>query len=95
MDDQSTTPAGETSAPTNKPSYKLNLGNVSVAVFEEQKQSKEGDSFTSHSIALRKSWKNQDGEFDDRTIYLDRRDVMKVVTALQQAYLATYSEADK
>ena len=87
----------ETNAPTeaksgNKPTFKLKLGNISVAVFADEKSTREGEIFTSHNIALQKSWKKPDGSFGENTMYLDPKDVMKVIAGLQQAFLATHAE---
>jgi len=76
----------------NKPTFKLNLGNISVAVFADDKSTRDGEIFTAHNIALQKSWKKSDGTFGENTMYLDPKDVMKVIAGLQQAYLASHAE---
>lgn len=93
------TAVAEAPAKTTKsgaqPIFKRRLGNISIAVFADEVSSEKGDVFTAHNIVLQKSWKNKQGDFEDRSIYLDRNDVMKVLAGLREAYLATYDHEDK
>lgn len=85
-------PSESTVKSGNKPTFKRKMGNISIAVFEDEVSSKTGDIFTAHKIAIQKSWKKNDGGFDERTVYLDRNDIMKVVAGLNEAFLATYDQ---
>ncbi len=78
----------------NQPIFKRKLGPISVAVFADEVSTSDGKVFTAHNIALQKSWQTKSGSFEDRTIYLDRNDVMKVIAGLHEAFLATYDKEE-
>lgn len=67
----------------NTPIIKKRSGSFSVAVFEETKQSKTGDSYISHSVVLQKSYKDQNGEWQRQTINLFENNVAEVALLLQ------------
>lgn len=67
----------------NTPVIKKRSGSFSVAVFEETKQSKSGDSYISHSVVLQKSYKDQNGEWQRQTINLFENNVAEVALLLQ------------
>lgn len=67
----------------NTPIIKKRSGSFSVAVFEETKQSKNGDSYISHSVVLQKSYKAQNGEWQRQTINLFENNVAEVALLLQ------------
>lgn len=82
-------------APTSKanaPAFKMNLGNISIALFSSDKSTDEGKLFRAQDIVIEKSWKKSDGNYDSRKLTIDPQDVMKIVTGLQQAYLAANNE---
>lgn len=67
----------------NTPVIKKRSGSFSVAVFEETKQNKSGDSYISHSVVLQKSYKDQNGEWQRQTINLFENNVAEVALLLQ------------
>ena len=64
------------------PVLKKRNGAFSVAVFEEKKQGKSGE-YTSRSVVLQKSYKNQNGEWQRQTINLFDNNVADVALLLQ------------
>ena len=68
---------------SNTPIIKKRSGSFSVAVFEETKQSKSGDSYISHNVVLQKSYKDQNGEWQRQTINLFENNVAEVALLLQ------------
>lgn len=87
-------PAETKTTSGNQPVYKIRFGNISAALFADEVSNKDGEIYTRNQIALQKSWKTKTGDYDDRTMYLNRDDVMKVISALQQTYLAMHDEAN-
>lgn len=81
-----------TTKTTNPPTFKLKLGNISIALFTNEKSTREGEPFTAKDIVVEKSWQKADGSYDSRKLRLDPKDAMKVITGLQQAYLAAYAD---
>lgn len=67
----------------NTPIIKKRSGSFSVAVFEETKQSKTGDSYISHSVVLQKSYKDQNGGWNRQTINMFENNVAEVALLLQ------------
>ena len=67
----------------NTPIIKNRSGSFSVAVFEETKQSKTGDSYISHNVVLQKSYKDQNGELQRQTINMFENNVAEVALLLQ------------
>lgn len=67
----------------NTPIIKKRSGSFSVAVFEETKQSKTGDSYISHNVVLQKSYKDQNGEWQRQTINMFENNVAEVALLLQ------------
>lgn len=70
----------------NTPIIKKRSGAFSVAVFEETKQSKSGDSYISHSIVLQKSYKDQNGAWQRQTINMFDNNAPEVALLLQTAW---------
>ena len=67
----------------NTPVIKKRSGAFSVAVFEETKQGKSGESFTSHSVVLQKSYRDQNNEWQRQTINMFDNNVADVALLLQ------------
>ena len=67
----------------NTPIIKKRSGAFSVAVFEETKQGKSGESFTSHSVVLQKSYRDQNNEWQRQTINMFDNNVADVALLLQ------------
>lgn len=67
----------------NTPVIKKRSGAFSVAVFEETKQGKSGESFTSHSVVLQKSYKDQNDQWQRQTINMFDNNVADVALLLQ------------
>ena len=72
---------------SNTPTIKKRNGAFSVAVFEETKQDKNGNSYQSRSVVLQKSYKNQNGEWQRQTINLFDNNVADVALLLQATYM--------
>jgi len=70
----------------NTPIIKKRCGAFSVAVFEETKQSKSGDSYISHSIVLQKSYKDQNGDWQRQSINMFDNNAPEVAFLLQSAW---------
>ena len=66
----------------NTPIIKKRSGSFSVAVFEETKQSKSGESYISHSVVLQKSYKDPEGGWNRQTINLFENNVAEVALLL-------------
>lgn len=75
----------------NTPIIKKRSGAFSVAVFEETKQSKTGDSYISRSIVLQKSYKDQNGEWQRQTINMFDNNAAEVALLLQSACIELMS----
>lgn len=67
----------------NTPIIKKRNGAFSVAVFEETKQGKSGDSYISRSVVLQKSYKDQNDQWQRQTINLFDNNVADVALLLQ------------
>lgn len=67
----------------NTPIIKKRSGAFSVAVFEETKQGKSGDSYISRSVVLQKSYKDQNDQWQRQTINLFDNNVADVALLLQ------------
>lgn len=67
----------------NTPIIKKRNGAFSVAVFEETKQGKSGDSYISRSVVLQKSYKDQNDQWQRQTINMFDNNVADVVLLLQ------------
>ena len=74
------------------PVFKKRFGNISVALFSEEKSTTDGKIFTSQNISLEKSWKDKDGEYQSSKVYLDPRDVLAVTQGLHLAYVASFED---
>lgn len=70
----------------NTPILKKRAGAFSVAVFEETKQDKNGNSYQSRSAVLQKSYKDQNGEWQRQTINMFDNNVAEVALLLQATY---------
>lgn len=71
----------------NTPVIKKRSGAFSAAVFEEQKQDRNGNEYTSRSVVLQKSYKDQNGEWQRQTINLFDNNVADVSLLLQAVYM--------
>ncbi len=67
----------------NTPIIKKRSGAFSVAVFEETKQGKSGDSYISRSVVLQKSYKDQNDQWQRQTINMFDNNVADVALLLQ------------
>ena len=67
---------------TQKPKHEVRFGTVKVAVWENT--SREGKIF--HSFDLRRSYRDQDGEWHDQKISLNLNEIAKVQGALSKVY---------
>ena len=76
-----------------QPDFKNKFGNISVAVFTDEVTHSDGASFTAANFALQKSWQDAQGDWQDATLYLKRREILPVLVALQEAYSASYNLA--
>lgn len=65
-----------------KPKHEVRFGTVKVAVWENT--SREGKTF--HSFDLRRSYRDQDGEWHDQKISLNLSEIAKVRAALGKVY---------
>jgi hypothetical protein len=65
-----------------KPKHEVRFGTVKVAVWENT--SREGKTF--HSFDLRRSYRDQDGEWHDQKISLNLSEIAKVQAALAKVY---------
>lgn len=93
MSDAATAEANSATEPkaNNSPVFAMRINQFDVAVFEDQRSTKEGRVFKASSIKIRKTWKTGDS-YDERTMYLDPQDVQAVKALLDQAYLACYDQ---
>jgi hypothetical protein len=71
---------------SNTPIIKKRNGAFSVAVFEETKQDKNGNSYQSRSVVLQKSYKDQNGEWQRQTINMFDNNVAEVALLLQATF---------
>ena len=67
----------------NTPIIKKRSGAFSVAVFEETKQGKSGESYISRSVVLQKSYKDQNDQWQRQTINMFDNNVADVALLLQ------------
>lgn len=65
-----------------KPTHEVRFGTVKVAVWENT--SREGKTF--HSFDLRRSYRDQSGEWHDQKISLNLGEIAKVRAALAKVY---------
>lgn len=80
---------------SNKPIVKRQLGNISVSVFPHEVQTASGSKFTAKNFVLQKSWKDNDGNWQDQSISLKSREILAVQKALDEAFVESYSAEDE
>ncbi len=75
-----------------QPIFKRKFGSISIALFPREIKKDDGTTFTTYSFALQKSWKKGD-QWEEREISLDRKEILPVMTALQEAFSASYLDS--
>lgn len=65
-----------------KPKHEVRFGTVKVAIWENE--SREGNTF--HSFDLRRSYRDQEGNWHDQKISLNLNEIAKVQAALAKSY---------
>jgi len=70
---------------TNKPEKHFKFGGVRATVWCDVRKSAGGKSFKSRSVTLDRAYKDADGEWKN-THSLKEGDILKAMTALQQAF---------
>lgn len=78
----------------NMPKAKFRIGAITATVWENKGQTKEGKEFINKSVALKRSYKDAKGEWQETDSY-KQNDIPKAILALQKAYefLATEPKA--
>ncbi len=92
MSDTAVAEAPATTTTGNGPAFKINLGNISIAMFSGEKSTADGKIFLAQDIVIEKSWKKKDGNYDSRKLTVDPEDTLKIIAGLQQTYLAAANE---
>lgn len=80
----------------NKPTKSFKAGAVCASIFENEKQSADGRSYTLHRIVMDRSYKDQHDQWQ-KTHGLSEGDLPKAILVLQKAYeyLALHAAEDK
>lgn len=90
----STATAAKPTSTSKKPIVSKRFGNISVAVFERDVTLPDGTNFTAKDFVLQKSWKDEQGDWQDQSISLGARDILAVQQALTQAFVESYTAND-
>lgn len=79
----------------SKPVVKVQLGNISVAVFAREVSKPDGTIFTAKDYVLQRSWRDrQSGQWQDQSLSLRRGDILAVQQALAKAFVDSYDKLD-
>lgn len=68
----------------NRPIKKWRIGNIECNIWENEKETPEGNLVGFKTISLRKSWR-QNEQWHDAQIQLRRNDIQKVILLMQKA----------
>lgn len=71
---------------SNKPIQVYRAGVVSVSIFENTNQDKEGKDFTTKSFAVQRAYTKDEGKTWEHTNSFKLNDVPKLISMLQKAY---------
>ena len=69
-----------------KPIYKERAGSISIAVFENEGKTKEGQQYVFKTVNLQKSYKDKKGEWQNLSLSLRSDDIPKAVLLLSKSY---------
>ena len=69
-----------------KPIYKERAGSISIAVFENEGKTKEGQKYVFKTVNLQKSYKDKKGEWQNLSLSLRSDDIPKAVLLLSKSY---------
>lgn len=67
-----------------KPTNEFRKGLVKAAVFERDAQGKNGK-FKSQSVAFQTSYQDKDGEWQNRSVTIVKKNLLNAIAVLQQA----------
>jgi hypothetical protein len=69
----------------NKPIANIKVGSVRTAIWKNQRQNENGNSFESVKVVLDRTYKDRSGNYSS-THSLDANDIPKAIFALMKAY---------
>ena len=69
----------------NKPIANIKVGSVRAAIWKNQRQNENGNSFESVKVVLDRTYKDRSGNYSS-THSLDANDIPKAIFALMKAY---------
>ena len=82
---QAKRPASQDVTPSAQPSMTFRFGNVSAAIYPQERHLPSGKVVTFHHVSLRRRYRDSDGEWQSSST-LDREDLLPAAVALQKCY---------
>ncbi|WP_231740964.1 hypothetical protein [Thalassoglobus neptunius] len=84
--DKASRPANSDATPSAEPVFKVRFGEVSAAVFADQVETKDGNTFTRHNVSLRRSYRDADSGDWKHTNVLSETDLLPAAEALRHCF---------
>ena len=73
-----------------KPVARVQYGGISAAVFPQTRERRDGGEFTDYTISLQRSYRDKEGDWQNKSITFFRREVLAAAQALIEAYNESY-----